>query len=94
MNVNPYESPAQAPRPTRRSGTVSIAVGSVLLFLAFAGLTQGIHSPPNSRGDLMEDLPFIVGELSVPFVLIAVGSFLLWRGFQARKKRKSQTDNV
>lgn len=97
--TNPYQSP-QAPeagpplRPKKRAGTMSITVGIICLVLAFAGLTQGIKRPPDSTGDLLDDLPFMAGQLFVPIALIALGAFLLSRGYQAREKSGAETGNT
>lgn len=84
---NPYQSP-QAPqdvRPKPRSGTLSFIGGLICCTLAFAGLSQGIVLPEGAKGDALDHLPYVIGQLSCPAVLIIIGTFLLWQGYRAKR---------
>jgi hypothetical protein len=79
MDVNPYQPPSQ-PHPPKKPSGASFTLGIILSVLACAGLTQGMKRPPGSRGDLIDDMPFILGQLFVPAILIVLGGYLVMRG--------------
>jgi hypothetical protein len=80
MEPNPYQPPSQTRPAPKKPSKVSFTVGIILIVLACAGMTQGIKRPPNSRGDLLDDMPFILGQLFVPAILIVLGGYLVIRG--------------
>jgi len=71
--------------PKKRSGTLSTIGGLICCVLALAGLSQGIVLPPGATGDAFDHLPYVVGQLAVPAVLLIVGGFLSWKGFAVKK---------
>jgi surface polysaccharide O-acyltransferase-like enzyme len=83
MPQNPYQSPQeqQAPPAKKRSGTGSITAGVICVVLACGGLNKTIQH----RSWLDHDLPFIAGELFVPFAFLIVGAFLVWSGYKTRR---------
>jgi len=85
MDVNPYQPPGQTRPAPKKLSKVSITVGIILIVLACAGLTQGINRPPGSTGNPSDDMPFILGQLFVPALLIVLGVFLVLRGIYQPK---------
>ena len=80
MDVNPYQPPSRTHPAPKKPSKVSFMIGISLIVFACAGLTQGIKRPPQSRGDLIDDMPFILGQLFVPAILIVLGGYLVMRG--------------
>jgi len=87
MEPNPYQPPSEPSAPRKPVTSVSFTIGLMMIVLACMGLKQGIKRPPNSNGDIIADLPFIAGQLTVPAVLIIIGIYLMQRG---RAKQKPQ----
>jgi hypothetical protein len=67
-----------------RSGNLSIIIGGTCIFLALASALK-VERPPNSTGSLLDDMPFIGGQLFVSLAVFVVGAFLLGKGIMARR---------
>jgi len=77
--TDPYRPPdvdAAKNDPSTESSKTRKTFG--VIFLVFAVLSlRGIQRPPNSTGNLLDDLPFLGGQLFVTAALATVGLFLL-----------------
>jgi len=71
--------------PKTRWGTPSIVGGLICCVLALAGLSQGVVLPEGATGDALDHLPYVLGQLACPAVLLIVGAFLLWQGYRAKR---------
>ena len=82
--TNPYRaSNADGPQPVASSKTTYSSKTRKtfgVILLVFAGLSlRGLQRPPNSTGNLIDDLPYLGGQLFVTGALAVVGMFLLLR---------------
>lgn len=77
MSDSPYQ-PAEAPPRRKKKWSVGQVIGLCLIVMAVPSFGK-VERPPNSTGSLLDDLPFIAGQLFVSVTVLVVGLFLLLR---------------
>lgn len=77
MTDNPYQATETPPRK-KKKWAVGQVIGLCLLVVAVPSFGK-LKRPTNSTGNLLDDLPFIAGQLFVSVAILVVGLFLLLR---------------
>lgn len=90
--TNPYDAPrTDSAGPStlnepRRPSKVRRTIGLILLVVSLMSL-RGFQRPTGSTGSILDDLPFLGGQLFVSAAIAAVGLFLLFKKPAGNAKR-------
>ncbi len=89
---NPFEAPRREAAPAdtlveaRTPSKTRKIIGGILIIVALMSW-RGLQRPPGSSGNLVDDLPYLGGQLFVSAAIAVVGLFLLFKQPAGAAKR-------